>query len=148
MRIYLTASGLSGAPTAPVTLSGPAASRNSYTPSPAQSSARASRSHISPMSRPMFGMATWCRGWKAFGNSLGRTSNPQVSVAMAAISVLCSQPAVQNDRPGEASGADQDDVAAAHMRGGSLGGDGGLQVLFGDREPVGQLFVHATAPTE
>ena len=46
-------------------------------------------------------MATWCSGWKATSNSFGRTSKPQVSVAMPAISVPCSQSAVVNDRPGE-----------------------------------------------
>ena len=45
-------------------------------------------------------MTTWCSGWKAFSNSFGRTSKPQVSVAIAAISVRCSQPAVVKDRPG------------------------------------------------
>ena len=83
---------------------------------------------------------------------------------MAAISVLCSQPAVQNDRPGEApprvvvpalatgpgepSGAHQDDVAATDLRGGALGGDGGLQVLLGDGEAVGQLPVLADDPAD
>ena len=50
----------------------------------------------------MFGMHTWCSGWKAMSNSLGRTSKPQVSVAIPAISVSCSQSAVVNDRPGAA----------------------------------------------
>ncbi len=47
-------------------------------------------------------MATWCNGWKACSNSFGRTSKPQVSVAIAAISLPCSQPAVVNDSPGAA----------------------------------------------
>ncbi len=80
---------------------GAAVSQNSYTPSRAQSSARASGSHISPISRPMLGMTTWCSGWKAPSNSFGRTSKPHVSVAIAAIWLACSQPAVVKDRPGE-----------------------------------------------
>jgi hypothetical protein len=47
--IYLIANGLIGEPTPPVTVSGCAAMKNSYTPSAAQSSARVSMSHISPM---------------------------------------------------------------------------------------------------
>jgi hypothetical protein len=54
------------------------------------------------MNSPMCGMATWCSGWKALSNSFGRTSNPQVSVAIAANSVRWSHPAVVNDSPGEA----------------------------------------------
>jgi hypothetical protein len=50
----------------------------------------------------MCGMATWCWGRKASSNSLGRTSKPQVSVAMMpAISVSCSQSAVVNDSPAD-----------------------------------------------
>ena len=46
-------------------------------------------------------MTTWCSGWNAgASNSFGRTSNPQVSVAIAAISVRCSHPAVVSDSPG------------------------------------------------
>lgn len=48
----------------------------------------------------MCGDATWCSGWKESWNSLGRTSKPQVSVAIAAIPVEWSRPAVSNDRPG------------------------------------------------
>jgi hypothetical protein len=96
----LTAIGLTGDPTAPVTGIGAAVSQNSYRPSAAQSAARASRSHISPMYSPMCGMTTWCSGWNAPSNSLGRTSKPHVSVAIAAISVRRSQGAQVNDRPG------------------------------------------------
>ena len=42
------------------------------------------------------------KAWNASSNSFGRTSKPQVSVATAAISAWCSQPAVVNDRPGAA----------------------------------------------
>ena len=46
-------------------------------------------------------MTTWCSGWNAgTSNSFGRTSKPHVSVAIAAISVRCSQPAVVSDSPG------------------------------------------------
>ena len=40
-----------------------------------------------------------CRGWKS-PISLGRTSQPQVSVAMAAMSCACSHGAVCSERPG------------------------------------------------
>ena len=92
-------------------------------------------------------MATWCSGWKASSNSFGRTSKPQVSVAIAAISLWCSQSAVVKDKPGrraagvlapplaagasELAGAHQDDVAATDGRGRSLPLDGLLEVSPG-----------------
>src|SRR5262249_25472924 len=50
---HFPASGLIGEPTPPATGSGGAVKRNVQTPSPAQSSASASRSNISPSVRPM-----------------------------------------------------------------------------------------------
>src|SRR6476646_11329200 len=97
---YRTAIGLTGDPTAPVMGRGAAVSRKSYLPSAAQASARPSGSHISPRTSPRLGMAIWGSGWKAASNSLGRTSKPQVSVAIPAISLLCSQGAALNDNPG------------------------------------------------
>ena len=97
----------------------------------------------------MCGMATWCSGWKASSNSLGRTSKPQVSVAMPAIS-LAVQPlgggerqagggaagVVAPARPsrvaagaGQPAGADQHQVAAADPGRVALRGDGRLEVL-------------------
>jgi hypothetical protein len=90
---------LTGAPTARVNGSGGADSRSSQTPSAAQSAAGSSSSHIALDEQTDVGIATWCSGWKLSGNSFGRTSNPYVSVAIAAISVPCSQPAVWNDEP-------------------------------------------------
>ena len=109
-------------------------------------------------------MATWCRGWKASSNSLGRTSKPQVSVAIPAISLRCSQrrggegqprggaagvvaPAVAAG-PGELSGADHHDVAAADLGAGALQVDGPLEVFRGDGETVRQLAVVPPARAE
>ena len=78
---------------------------------------------------------------------------------MPAISVPGSQSAVVKDRPGgvatgvvapplaagasESAGPDDDDVAAADAGRLALPGDGGMEVLDGDREAVGQLAVSA-----
>src|SRR5581483_9121532 len=62
---YLTASGLIGDPTAPVTGSGGAVKRNSHTPSAAQSAASASRTNISPSVRPMSRMQS---AWTGSGS--------------------------------------------------------------------------------
>src|SRR5918993_752238 len=94
------ATGLIGEPTAPVMGRGGAERRKSHFPRAAQEAASSSRSHISPIVSPRFGITTWCSGWNdGTSNSLGRTSKPQVSVAIAAISVRCSQPAVVSERP-------------------------------------------------
>ena len=61
-RGYLIACGLIGEPTAPVIGSGGATNRNSYTPSFAQSSAKPSRSKISPTSTPACTIRIMCRG--------------------------------------------------------------------------------------
>ena len=45
-------------------------------------------------------MTTWCHGWNASANSLGRTSAPHVSVAIAAISRSWIQSIVPNETPG------------------------------------------------
>ena len=75
-----------GDPTAPVMGRGAAESRKSQRLAAAQASASSSRFHISPIVSPMFGITTWCSGWNAgTSNSFGRTSKPQVSVAIAAI---------------------------------------------------------------
>ena len=78
------ACGFTGEPTEPVTVRGGATNINSYTPSSAQSAASASRSNISPMWMPALTSKMICNGWKMSGVSLGRTSMPQVSRAMAA----------------------------------------------------------------
>src|SRR3954471_20845999 len=99
----------------------------------------------------MLGMQTWCRGWKATSNSLGRTSKPQVSVATPATSMSCSQSAVVKDRPGESppagpgepAGAHQQQVTAADPGTVALGSDRGLEVLGRDGEPVGEFAVGA-----
>src|SRR6201996_5297268 len=147
---HLIATGLTGAPTAPVTGMGAAVKKKSKIPSEAQSAASLSRSHISPMKSPMCGITTWCSGWKAFSNSLGRTSKPHVSVAIAAISRSWSQsggvpagvaaPSLATD-PGQLPGPDEHDVATPDDGRFPLRGDGVLQVLDGDRVAVGQLPV-------
>ena len=141
---------------------GAAVSQNSYSPSAAQSAARASRSHISPMYSPMCGMTTWCSGWNASSNSFGRTSKPHVSVAIAATPVRYSHggtgerqarggppgvaaPAVAAG-PGQLAGPDQHDVAPADAGRLALRGDDRLQVTGGDGEPVRQLAVAAQGP--
>src|SRR5437588_7950606 len=96
-----TATGPGGAPAVPVNGSGGAETRNSYTPSAAQASASSSSLNISPMSSPMYTRVTMCTGWKLSGSSFGRTSKPQVSVAIAATSRSAIQGIVWKLKPGE-----------------------------------------------
>ena len=56
-------------------------------------------------------MTTWCSGWNAAANSLGRTSTPHVSVAIAAISRVGE--AIQSIVPDETPGADPPAYAPA-----------------------------------
>src|SRR4051794_586924 len=100
VRAYLIASGFTGEPTPPVIGRGGAENRNSYRPSEAQSSARASRSKISPTSRPMWTIRMMWSGWKTSGVSLGNTSAPHVSAATAAISCSWIQPTESSPSPG------------------------------------------------
>ena len=83
----LIAIGLSGEPTPPVTGSGGAQKKNSHTPSSAQSSDSSPITKISPMVMPIMGITTQCHGCWASSVSLGRTSQPQVSQQIAAISL-------------------------------------------------------------
>jgi hypothetical protein len=80
----MTASGLI-APTPPVTVSGGAVVREDPHASPAQSSASASRSNISP-SVGMSRMQSACSGSITAGSSSGNTSTMLVSLATAATS--------------------------------------------------------------
>ena len=80
------ASGLMGEPVPPVRFRGGPLNMNSYTPSLAQSDASSDTSNISPIVRPMAGMTTQCQGCLASVVSFGRTSTPQVSEQIAAIS--------------------------------------------------------------
>src|SRR6476659_7990251 len=98
---YLIASGLTGEPTAPVIGMAGATNRNSYTLSCSQSSASSFRLKISPMVMPMIGMVIQCQGWLIPSSlSLGRTSQPQVSLASAASCVSLTKASVSNENPG------------------------------------------------
>ena len=52
------------------------------------------------MGKPIIGITTQCQGWLASVVSLGRTSQPQVSQQIAAISFSKIQSAVSKARPG------------------------------------------------
>ncbi len=52
------------------------------------------------MLMPIMGITTQCQGWLATLDSFGRTSQPQVSAQIAAMSVRRIQSAVSNRRPG------------------------------------------------
>ena len=114
-------------------------------------STRASPGRTSRPRETQLGITTWCRGWNASANSLGRTSTPHVSVAIAAISVV-DPVAVPKESPAptrrrnapplptttrELTGPDQDDVTAADGGRRTLRGDGGLEVLVVIAKPSG-----------
>ena len=52
------------------------------------------------MVMPIIGITTQCQGWLASSHSFGRTSQPQVSVQIAAISLPWIHSAVSKARPG------------------------------------------------
>src|SRR4051794_28989879 len=98
---YFIASGLVGEPTAPGIGIAGGTNMKSYTLSPAQSSARSLREKNSPMVMPMIGIVIQCQGWLMPGSVLlGRTSQPQVSLASAASCVRATHSSVSKAKPG------------------------------------------------